>query len=56
MCPLVALHVEQGVAVVDGVSSLWTDGNILTLAVSGDEEAMGCRDCSCDTGRTLWTV
>lgn len=43
MRPLVALHVQQGVAVVDEAGSVGTVGHFLTLAVPGDEEAMGCR-------------
>lgn len=44
MRPLVALHVQQGVTVVDEVSSVGTEGHVLTLAVASDEEAVGCRD------------
>lgn len=41
--PLVALHVQQRVSVVDEASSFGTQRHILTLAVSGDEEAVGRR-------------
>ncbi|KAK9524986.1 hypothetical protein VZT92_017341 [Zoarces viviparus] len=54
--PLVALHVQQGVAVVDEASAVGTVGHLLTLAVSGDEEAVGRRDRSWRTGNSLWTV
>lgn len=43
VCPLVALHVQQGIAIIDEASSLRTVGHVLTLAMSGDEETMGCR-------------
>lgn len=54
--PLVALHVQQGVSVVDEACSVWTEGYVLTLAVSGDEEAVGCRSGSWKTRSALWTV
>lgn len=44
MGPLVALHVQKGVPVIDGVCSVRTVGHFLTLAVFGDEESVGCRN------------
>lgn len=44
MGPLVALHVEQRVPIVDQVRPLGTERDILTLAVPGDQEAMSCRN------------
>lgn len=43
MCPLIALHIQQRITIIDQASSVGTEGHILTLAVSGDEEAMSCR-------------
>jgi len=40
--PFVALHVQQRVSVVDKASSVGTERHVRTLAVSGDEEAVGC--------------
>lgn len=54
--PLVALHVQQRVAVVDQAGAVGTEGDVLALTVSGDEEAVGCRDGSWSTGETLRTV
>jgi len=42
--PLVTLHVQQRVSVIDEASSIGTERHILTLAVTGDEEAVGCRN------------
>lgn len=41
MGPLVALHVQQGVAVVDEAGPLGAEGHILALAVARDQEAVG---------------
>lgn len=43
MCSLVALHIQQGIAIIDEVSSLRTVGHVLSLTMTGDEEAMSCR-------------
>lgn len=56
MSPFVALHVEQGVPVIDEVGSLGTEGHVLPLAVTGDEEAVGCRHRPWQARRTLRTV
>lgn len=56
MSPFVALHVQQGVSVVDEVGSLRTEGHVLSLAVTGDEEAVGCRHRPWQTRKTLRTV
>lgn len=42
VCPLVALNVQQRVPVVDLASSRGTAWNFSGLAVSCDEETMGC--------------
>lgn len=54
--PFVALHVQQGVSVIDEVGSVGTEGHVLSLAVTGDEEAVGCRHRAWQTRRTLRTV
>lgn len=54
--PFIALHVQQGVSVIDEVGSVGTEGHVLSLAVTGDEEAVGCRHGAWQTRRTLWTV
>ena len=41
MGALVALHVQQGVSVVDEAGSVGAEGDVLALAVAGDEEAVG---------------
>lgn len=54
--PFVALHVQQGVSVIDEAGSLGTEGHVLSLAVTGDEEAVGCRHRPWQTRKTLRTV
>lgn len=54
--PLVALHVEQGVAVVDEVTALGAEGHLCGLAVSGDEEAVSRGDRAGGTGRPLRSI
>lgn len=56
VCLLVALHVQQRVAVVDDPGSVRAAGNVLTLAVPSDEETVGCRPRSWETRRTLWAI
>jgi len=53
---LVALHVQQGVSVVDEAGSVGAVGHLRTLAVPGDEEAVGCGEGSWRTGNSLRTV
>lgn len=43
MRPLIALHIQQRITIIDQASSVGAEGHILTLAVSGDEEAVSCR-------------
>lgn len=54
--PFVALHVQQGVSVIDEVGSVGTEGHVLSLAVTGDEEAVGCRHRAWQSRGTLRTV
>lgn len=53
---LIALHIKQRISIVDEISPIGTVGNILSLAVSGYEEAMSCRHWSRKTRKTLWTI
>lgn len=53
---LIALHIKQRISIVDEISPIGTVGNILSLAVSGYEEAMSCSHWSRKTRKTLWTI
>ena len=56
MSALVALHVQQGVAVVDEAGSVGAERDVLALAVAGDEEAVGGGSRSRGPGLTLGAV
>lgn len=42
MCSFVALHIKQRISIVDEISPIRTVWYILSLTVSGYEEAMSC--------------
>lgn len=42
VCSFVALHIKQGISIVDEISPVRTVWYILSLTVSGYEEAMSC--------------
>lgn len=41
MSPLIALHIQQGVAIVDQVGAIRTERHIYGLTVACDQEAVG---------------
>lgn len=53
---LVALHIKQRVSVVDEISPIRTVRDILSLTMSGYEEAMSCSHWSWKTRKALWTI
>ena len=53
---LVALHVQQGVAVVDEAGSVGAERDVLALAVAGNEEAVGSGRRARAPGLSLRTV
>lgn len=56
MCSFVALHIKQRISIVDEISPIRTVWYILSLTVSGYEEAMSCSHWSWKARKTLWTI